>query len=412
MSSSLFANNARLKTPDGTRVQDDLTTANILVVDDSRTVRALIAGHLRASGFTNIHAVADGNEALQATVTYRPELIITDLLMPNLDGFDLCRLLRTNPDTRDIPVLAQTASTDPNLRAHAFESGATDLLPKPFDPRELLSRVRVLLERGRLIERLSEFQRRIADELLQASAIQEALLPSDALLNHLKCLFPLDIAGHYESSVGIGGDIWGLEQVRDEKLLIFNADFAGHGVGAALNTVRLHSFIQSMPEKTPVPSLLLSELNQFLCEVLPIGQFATMFCALIDFQRGIINYSSAAAPPQLLRGVDGERFEVIEVAGFPLGITRDATYEHRIATFAPGGMLLLFSDALIETPAPPESAFTPTTLCDFANSLKPDIGPIELRDRLLEELFTRASEKPSDDLTLIAVQHTKQERSK
>ena len=411
MQSGVLAKFGPAGVQDNASVEDDLTTAKILVVDDSRTIRALIAGHLRANGFTNLLAVADGNEALQATAAYRPELIITDLLMPNLDGFDLCRLLRNNPDTRGIPVLAQTASTDPDLRAHAFESGATDLLPKPFDPRELLSRVRVLLERGRLIERLSEFQRHIAEELLQASAIQEALLPSDALLNHLEGMFPLDIAGHYQSSVGIGGDIWGLEQIGDQKLLIFNADFAGHGVGAALNTVRLHSFIQSTPDKTPVPSILLSELNQFLCEVLPTGQFATMFCALIDFESRIINYSSAAAPPQLLRSAAGQRFEVIEVAGFPLGVTRDATYEHRVTSFAPGGMLVLFSDALIETPLPPDSAFTPLTLCDFANSLPPNIRPRQLCDRLLKELFERASEKPSDDLTLIAVQHMKQEDS-
>jgi sigma-B regulation protein RsbU (phosphoserine phosphatase) len=409
MQSGVFANPGSAGVGDKLSLDDDLTTAKILVVDDSRTIRALITGHLRANGFTNLLAVADGNEALQATATYRPELIITDLLMPNLDGFDLCRLLRKNPDTRGIPVLAQTASTDPDLRAHAFESGATDLLPKPFDPRELLSRVRVLLERGRLIERLSEFQRHIAEELLQASAIQEALLPSDALLDRLKGMFPLDVAGHYQSSVGIGGDIWGLEQIDDRKLLIFNADFAGHGVGAALNTVRLHSFIQSTPDKTPVPSILLAELNRFLCEVLPTGQFATMFCALIDFESRIIDYSSAAAPPQLLRGAAGQRFEVIEVAGFPLGVTRDATYENRVAPFSPGGMLVLFSDALIETPPPPESAFTPLTLCDFANSLPPDIRPRQLCDRLLKELFERASEKPSDDLTLIAVQHMKQE---
>jgi sigma-B regulation protein RsbU (phosphoserine phosphatase) len=134
-----------------------------------------------------------------------------------------------------------------------------------------------------------------------------------------------------------------------------------------------------------------------------------MFCALIDFESRIIDYSSAAAPPQLLRSAAGQRFEVIGVAGFPLGVTRDATYEHRTASFAPGGMLVLFSDALIETPMPPDSAFTPLTLCDFANSLPPDIRPRQLCDRLLKELFERASEKPSDDLTLIAVQHMKQE---
>lgn len=411
MRASPFASNlGGFNASDFERIED-LNTANILVVDDSRTARAMIAGHLRASGYTNIHSVADGNEALKAVVVHHPELIITDLLMPNLDGFDLCRLLRANPDTRGIPVLAQTASTDPDVRSHAFDSGATDLLQRPFDPRELLSRVRILLERGRLIERLSEFRRRMADELRQAAAIQEALLPGDTVLEHLRTMCPVDIAGHYAASAGLGGDIWGIELVRDQRLLIFSADFAGHGLGSALNTVRLHSFIHSTPHKSPVSSMMLSELNQFLCEVLPTGQFATMFCAVIDFHRGLIDYSSAAAPPQLLRGAGGRPFEVIQAPGFPLGVTRDATYESRVAPFGPGAMLVLFSDALIETPVPPASAFTPETLCAFANSLAPETRPGELCGRLLQELFARSPEKPSDDLTLIAAQHIRQEYS-
>src|SRR5262249_19677517 len=156
-------------------------------------------------------------------------------------------------------------------------------------PRELISRVRILLERGRLIERLSEFQRHVAKEMEQAAAIQEALMPADSLLEHLKTVCPLDIAGHYQASEGIGGDIWGVELVSDQKLLIFSADFAGHGLGASLNTVRLHSFIHSTPDKASDPALLLSELNQFLCSVLPIGQYATMFCSLIDFRRGTMD---------------------------------------------------------------------------------------------------------------------------
>lgn len=404
-----------------TRLGEDLTTARILVVDDNRAARGLIALHLRSNGFKNICIVADGFEALNAMEAAQPELIITDLLMPNMNGFELCRKLRADPKTSEIPVLAQTASTDPDLRAQAFACGATDLLAKPFDPRELLYRVRILLERGRLIERLSEFQRRMADELRQAAAIQEALLPSEAVLERLKAVCPMDVAGHYEASEGLGGDIWGIELVGDLRVMIFNADFAGHGLSAALNTMRLHSFINGGPEKSHSPAALLTQLNQFLCDVLALGQYATMFCAVMDFRACSIEYATAAAPPQLLRGAADRPFEIVQEPGFPLGVTRDAAYENFTAPFAPGGTLLLFSDALIETPPHPDEAFTETSLRDFVEAIAPASdphqprdfvdafmpasGPHKLRDCVLREFFSRISEKPADDLTFVAAHH-------
>jgi sigma-B regulation protein RsbU (phosphoserine phosphatase) len=338
-----------------------------------------------------------------------------------MNGFELCQKLRADPKTSEIPVLTQTASTDPDLRAQAFACGASDLLTKPFDPRELLYRVRILLERGRLIDRLSEFQRRMADELRHAAAIQEALLPSEALLEHLKTICPMGVAGHYEASDELGGDIWGIELVGDQRAMIFSADFAGHGLTAALNTMRLHSFVNGGPEKSRSPAVLLTQLNQFLCDVLPPGQYATMFCGVMDFRESSIEYATAAAPPQLLRGAADRPFEIVQQPGFPLGVTRDATYENFKAPFAPGATLLLFSDALIETPNHPDEAFTEHSLRDFVESVAPAIdpdappgfidpftpasGPHALRDCVLREFFSRISEKPADDLTLVAAQH-------
>ncbi len=393
-----------------TRLGEDLTTAHILVADDNRASRTIIAHHLRASGFNNIALVEDGYQALMAMSDMPAELVITDLIMPNVDGLELCRLLRAAPETIEVPVLVQTGSTDPDLRAKAFSNGATDLVTKPYDPRELLSRVRILLERGRLIERLSEFQRGIEHELLQAASIQEALLPSQVLLNHIRSICPLDLAGHHEASVGLGGDIWGIEAVTSKRIMIFSADFAGHGIGAALNTVRMHSFINTNLAKPNDPAVLLDQLNQFLCGVLPTGQYATMFCAILDLEACMIEYASAAAPPQLLRGAGDRPFEVIQEPGFPLGVSRSATFDSTKAPFGPGGTLLLFSDALIETPQPPEEVFTPEGLCGFVNTINAAAEAQEIRDRVLREFFSRISEKPGDDLTLIAAHYVKQEK--
>jgi phosphoserine phosphatase RsbU/P len=390
---------------DAGRLGADLTTAAILVVDDYSPGRALVAAQLQANGFHNIDLVEDGSQALAAIRVRRPELIIADLLMPTMSGFDLCRQIRADPATCEIPVLAQTASVDPDLRARAFASGATDLFTKPYDPDELLCRVRILLQRGRLIDRLIEFQEMIAEDLRQAAAAQKALLPSEARLEQLKAACPLDLASLYEASAGLGGDLWGIEALDERRVMIFNADFAGHGVSAALNTVRLHSFINSTPVRPASPAAMLAQLNGFLCSVLPTGQYATMFCAVMDFAANTLQYASAAAPPQLLRTGANRPFAIIEEPGFPLGVTREATFDDQVAAFEPGAMLLLFSDALIETPPPPDAVFTADSLRRFADAVPAESGPHVLCDRVLRHLFRHIREKPADDLTLIAAHH-------
>jgi sigma-B regulation protein RsbU (phosphoserine phosphatase) len=101
---------------------------------------------------------------------------------------------------------------------------------------------------------------------------------------------------------------------------------------------------------------------------------------------------------------------IIEEPGFPLGVSRDAAFDNRVAAFEPGAMLILFSDALIETPAPPDSVFTADGLCAFVNDIPPDGDPHELCDGVLRHLFSRISDKPADDLTLIAAHHLPPER--
>lgn len=386
---------------------EDIHDAPILVVDDSAVVRATIVAQLRQAGFFNLIQARDGVEGLQAATKYRPELIITDLMMPNMDGFELCRRLRADLELRHIPILVETSMESPNDRAVAFDAGASDLISKPINAREFLGRVRVHLERGRLVERLSEFQKRMNLELSQARATQKLLLPTDADISDTEARYPMLLASHYEASIGIGGDFWGIDHIGADQCRVFCADFAGHGVGAALNTFRLHSFMTREINRVDGPDVLLSKINQFLCEILPVGQYATMFCGTVDFPSGVLRYSSASAPPPVVRSAGNNRqCHLIDSAGFPLGMTRDATYQSHTVPFGPGSALLIYSDALIETPDLLHSVFSTETLCEFLNERARNMTPIEIRDAVLRELRDGASEALADDLTVIALSYT------
>jgi len=131
--------------------------------------------------------------------------------------------------------------------------------------------------------------------------MQHSLLPHPDTVAMLKRDLALDIASTYAPSIDLGGDIWGLEPLGPNRLRLYSADFTGHGVGAALNTFRLHTFIASGVAHAEDPAEWLAEINEFLCSILEVGQFATIFSAVIDFAAGGIAYSPASCPAPLLR---------------------------------------------------------------------------------------------------------------
>jgi phosphoserine phosphatase RsbU/P len=390
---------------------EPILDACILIVDDSGVTRATIVAHLRAAGFSNIIQAVDGVDGLQRARAHHPELVITDLMMPNMDGFELCRRLRAEPDFAQVPILVETAMEKPEQRVDVFDAGASDLICKPLNVREFIGRVRVHLERGRLIERLSEYQRRMNQELYQARIVQAMLLPTDVTVAQMQARYPLQLASHYEASIGIGGDFWGIDAIDPDRCRIFCADFAGHGVSAALNTFRLHAFISREALDATEPHEWLMRLNAFLCDVLPVGQYATMFCAVVDFRLGTLQYAAACAPPPMVLSAGGDAaFHAVDGAGVPLGIRADATYESRAVAFPTGSVLFVYSDALIETPDALNPIFDHERLCAFLNRHRRIDRPAALQQAVLKELQSDGPPCHSDDLTTIVLRHTEARR--
>jgi two-component system phosphate regulon response regulator PhoB len=118
----------------------------VLVVEDEKDIVDLIEYHLKQSGFSVIKAL-DGPSGLELARKEKPSLIILDLMLPEMDGKDICRALKSNPSTQSIPILMLTAKTEEIDRLIGFELGADDYVTKPFSPRELVLRVKAILRR-------------------------------------------------------------------------------------------------------------------------------------------------------------------------------------------------------------------------------------------------------------------------
>jgi phosphoserine phosphatase RsbU/P len=384
------------------RIDGDVLGARILLVDDSRASRMITESCLRSAGFHHFGYANEGAEALKMAESFQPELVITDLVMPGMDGFELCRYLRADPVFAAVPIIALTGLSKAEGRAEAFACGATDLVSKPLNAPELVSRARMHLEHRLMTGRLTQYRRRIARELDIARTMQQSLMPDVEVIERFRTACPVDIASLYEPSEELGGDLWGLECLGNGKLRLYSADFAGHGVVSAFNTFRLHSYLHSGVLTDLRPAAWLGEVNCFLEQVLPVGQFATMFCAEFDLSNQRLTCASAAAPPVLLS--TGGDYQQVDLSGLPLGIVQDASWEEVELAFPPGSTLFLYSDALIETPSPDAPVIASHEVAGLLNSL--GSVPVEtIITALRNRLDTAIGAGLGDDLTLVAFRH-------
>ena len=125
-----------------------MTHPRILLIEDEKSIIELIKFTLEQEGF-NLSVCRDGSEALDAALTHPPDLVLLDLMLPGVDGIEICKILRRNPKTADIPVIILSAKGEESDRVLGLELGADDYIAKPFSPRELVARIRAVLRRGR-----------------------------------------------------------------------------------------------------------------------------------------------------------------------------------------------------------------------------------------------------------------------
>jgi phosphoserine phosphatase RsbU/P len=375
----------------------------LLIADDDPLCRRLLAGILQKQGFTKFLFAEGGYSALQQIEHHQPDLVLLDMQMPDLSGLDVCKRIRAHAALIDVPILMQTATVDRKQMGVMFAAGASDFLSKPINPSELISRVITHLERRCLLRELRDYQERTSGELEAARRMQLELLPSPSLQQAMASSTGLRIASYFRPSSEIGGDIWGMLPINDSSFGIFIADFTGHGVTAALNTFRLHALIHEYRHLHGDPSAFLSALNKRLVTLLRLGQFATFLYVVIDHLAGRLRIASAgASPPMLMAGLRGSS-QLVEASGAPLGIAPDMQYQLHEKPFAPGSMLLLYSDGLPEHPDRDGNRIGEIGLLEAIDACAAGLTPDQLVERVCAAAGIQANVALPDDTTVICV---------
>lgn len=329
---------------------DGLAGARVLIVDDNRINRNLLLALLERGGITLIEQAEDGQDALVRMEHFKPDLVLLDLMMPQMDGFEMCRRLRADPRWKSLPVLVQSSLNRTEDRARAFAAGATDYVTKPVNAVELLARVRIHLRKRAMLRDLEQYHSRTESELELARAMQARMLPGPDRLAELEEATGIAVQAHFAPSSELGGDFWGIERLPDGRVAVYLVDFSGHGVGAALNTFRLDAICRQIGTADLTPAEFLGAVNRRLCGLLPCGQFATMLSGLIDPVAGMFHYASAGSTSPMMWCPGDEAPRLGDGSGLPLGLLPSAGYDSRCLPMPPGARLFLYSDAAIEIP--------------------------------------------------------------
>lgn len=383
----------------------DLSGCRVLVIEDNLSNQAVLGRLLNVIGITNIDAAADGLEGLHKVLEYKPDLIILDITMPRMNGYEVLHHLKSAPETKDIPVLIQTASDTRETREKTFSAGATDFISKPINPLEFFARVKVHLENRLLVNHLETQLKHIEAELNAAQRMQVGMLPSGDCLSSIRDTYHLDMAQHFEPSSILGGDFWQVVPISKKKLGLYICDFSGHGVAAALNTFRLQAIVSQMNRVIKSPATFLRQLNTRLYRLLPRGQFATFFFGIIDVEEGVLRYASAGSPAPILKTARG--IKRLSTAGMPLGIMKTPHYQDHAVRLHENDRLFLFSDALTETP---NAEGVRLGEDGFANMVRPHMTAVTAHvalDGIMSDFFRYAPPPPPDDVTGVFIRWEK-----
>lgn len=382
----------------------DIKSCRILIVDDEVIIRELIKAQLSSAGFRAIAVAEDGLIGLQKINDTKPDLIILDIEMPGMNGIDVLKKIRSDPDYDDMPIIVETGHDDKVFRNEVLRVGATDIISKPIDFPLLCLRVQTHLEHRLLFRSLKTYQQRVEQELQAARSMQLQLLPRERDIHTIEERYGLRLDWHYQPSSELSGDCWGVHPINDTKFGVFIVDFTGHGVGAAVNTFRLHTVMNDLQPDTESPARYLEKLNDQLIDLIPRGQFATINYSIIDVEKNTITYASTGhTSPIMGCSVTNDVF-LGNPEGLPLGIKKSVQFEDHEVAMSPDGFLFLYSDALIETPdetgIPLEDDGLVKLVCDSLCQ-SDEKRPLE---RLLNTFYARSQVLPNDDVTAIWVQ--------
>ena len=409
---------------DESRTQHRLN--RLLVVDDNEGNRDMLSRRLIHEGY-RVDTAENGRHALDKIRSRPVDLVLLDVMMPEMNGYEVLEQLKTDSGLRDIPVIMISALNEIESVVRCIEMGAEDYLPKPFNPILLRARVTASLEKKRLRDIEQLYARSMEKELEIGRRIQSSFFP-----DLLPELAGWEIATYFQAANQVAGDFYDAFFLSDRRAVGFViADVCDKGVGSALFMALIRSLIRVFSGQThlcdtyildnqdrvkgivppretnavdPINSLVAVALTNDYIEQNHslMSMFATLFFGVLNPETGVVAYINAGHEPLIVVGPNGIK-QVLEPTGPVVGMMLEAEFTIKEVQLEPGDILIGFTDGVTEALSPGGELFGKDRLRSILQ--QPATSAPDLLERIKSNLAAYTENAPqSDDITLLAVQ--------
>ncbi len=342
---------------------------NILIVDDDQDTRRLLEKRIQALGH-QVETAEDGEEAWGKISNFQFQLILTDWLMPKVDGLELCKRIRSAQFPHYTYLILGTSKNTKQDLVEGLDAGADDFIPKPYNKYELQAKLtvgaRIISLETTLDKQKKQLQlalSKIEEDLEKASSVQRGLLPKENV-----SIPKLDCKWLFRPCDFTGGDTLHVNQIDEHEVALYMVDVAGHGLAAAMQTMAIQKFLApSSRDNRPLlnsfhlsssisPAAIARELNIIFSNEDDTSPYFTMVYGIIDWRSQELRFTQAGHPHPILISQSGEA-QLLGDGGFAVGMFEEAVYEDVTVSLNKGDRLYFYSDGITECENSSEEQF-------------------------------------------------------
>jgi len=327
-----------------------LSDCRVLLVDDAKPNLDILVEGLKADH--KLSLALNGEMALQIASRTPPDLVLLDIMMPGMDGYEVCRRLRQMPETAEVPIMFLSSLEEVQNKTRGFEVGGNDYLTKPFDMLEVKARVKSLLKAKAYSDEAKE---QIASELRVAREIQMGMITQE--FSSLERLCNVEFASVLEPAREVGGDLFGAFAVDSDRLVLVMGDVSGKGIPASLFMTRTGALVRLLARQIQDPERILEVLNDEISVDNPSGMFVTLICAVFQPSTGRLSIANGGqTPPVLLRPGEEPRWAVPGL-GTALGFETGIKFNRVELELRPADAIVFYTDGVTEAFNPEEDCY-------------------------------------------------------
>ncbi len=374
----------------GTPDMKGTSEEKILLVEDNKANLQILYDLLETTG-CRLLVAKSGEAALAVARKTVPDLILLDIMLPGIDGFEVCRRLKSDPATHAIPIIFLSALDETADKVRGLALGAVDYVSKPFQAEEVIARVTTHLTIHRLNREVQTQKSRLEHELTVVADLQRRMLPG-----RLPAVSGMRLAVHYATSRFAGGDYYDTVALPGGRWGFLMADAEGHSAPAAVMMAMTCALFRSLPERHGAPDQVLEAINRTLCRV-DQNSFVTAVYAVYDAAGRFLRLACAGHPPPLLCRPSENRVLPIAVEPVvPMGFQAFERVPVAEIALRPGDRLLFYTDGVTERFNPDNQPYGEERLCrQLARS--DAAGPQQVVDAVVRDMDEFARDRPPDD---------------